>query len=85
MDRGQHYNEAMRLLVAARITQDALSEEEVAGLNTGVAQSRVKFIETTLATAQVHATLCVAASRYDLPPFRPDVVLPRLIEVGDTG
>jgi hypothetical protein len=85
MDRAQHYNEAMRLLVAARISQDSLSEDEIGGLSADVIEARLKFIETTLATAQVHATLCVATSRYDALPLRHDIDVPRLIEVGEVG
>jgi hypothetical protein len=68
MDRTQHYNEAVRLLVAARISQDSLEDEQLNGLSDVAIANRWQLIATTIATAQVHATLCAAplASRSHL-------------------
>jgi hypothetical protein len=68
MDQAQHYNEALRLLVAARISQDSLAEDELAGVSQDIIDSRRQLVAATLATAQVHATLCAAAPRYERRP-----------------
>jgi hypothetical protein len=82
MDKAQHYNEAVRLLVAARILQDSLAEDELAGTSAEVIESRRQLIATTLATAQVHATLCAVAPLRDHRAIQWPLDGPRLIEVG---
>jgi hypothetical protein len=67
MDRTQHYNEAVRLLVAARISQDSLATDELAGMTEAAIAARQQLIATTIATAQVHATLCAAPYGPRLP------------------
>jgi hypothetical protein len=67
MDRTQHYNEAVRLLVAARITQDNLDDADLAGMSDVAIANRWQLIATTIATAQVHATLCAAPLGARLP------------------
>lgn len=82
MNKAQHYNEAVRLLVAARISQDLLAEDELAGTNAELVESRRQLIATTVATAQVHATLCAVAPLREHRSVRLPDEGPRMIEVG---
>jgi hypothetical protein len=60
MDRIEHYNEALRFLEAARISQEHLTDDELTGMSAVVIETRMRLIATTVATAQVHATLFAA-------------------------
>lgn len=60
MDKIEHYNEAMRLLAAAQVAQNDFNEEQLTGMSTTVLDTHLRIIATTVATAQVHATLYAA-------------------------